>query len=71
MRCEDWRCIQQTACKVAGTACGIEWRSPEESAEKELVQCGAACPGSTHVELGQKLPCGVCDQLNLFLRRGR
>jgi len=73
MRCEDWWRIQkaqQTAC-VAGISFGARNRLPEKSAEKELVQCGAACPGLDHVCLGQKLPCGVCDQLNLNKRRGR
>jgi hypothetical protein len=77
MRCENWRRIQkaqQTAC-VAGVSLGVRDRLsnplPKESAEKELVQCGAACPGLDYVCLGQNLPCGVCDQLNLIERRGR
>jgi hypothetical protein len=71
MRCDDWRSVQQTACMVAGASCETRKLRPEESAEEELVQCGAACPGVQHVVPGQKLPSGVCDQLNLILRRGR
>ena len=52
MRCEDWGSIQQTARKIAGTACGTRIWPPEESAEKELIQCGAACPGVQHIVPG-------------------
>ena len=73
MRCEDWWRIQeaQQIVRVAGAACGGREGRPEESVEKELVQYGAACPGLDCVCLGQKLLCGVCDQLNLIERRGR
>lgn len=74
MRCEYWRRIQraqQTACESAGAAPSTYVVTLEESVEEELFQCGAACPERDIAVLGQKPARGVCDQLNLILRRGR